>query len=198
MRRYPLHTKPAALLTGLVVLLLALSLTSCAAAFRSSPSTVHTSLPTPTPTSRPLRQTYVYMPGDDIMIDGVSNARQTAPGVTISVSWTARAYAPSADVMPITISLLVYGPFASQADLGQAMHLGMGVIGATPMPIWQLALTPVASAQPIHTDTLTTTPFTTTLRLPTSLPSGYYDIALVSEAGTQTVFRGDSPLQVTR
>lgn len=153
--------------------------------------------PTTVPTPRPLRQTFVYFPGD-ITVNGVPNARQTPPGATLSVGWTPRAYSQSAHVTPITLSLLIYGPFASQTDLEQAMHLGLGVVGATPVPVAQLPMAPVATAPPIRTDTWTTTPFTTTLRLPTSLPAGYYDIVVVSVAGTQTVMRGDSPLQVTR
>ena len=58
-------------------------------------------------------------------------------------------------------------------------------------------LAPFASAQPVHANTSTTTPFTMTLSLPASMPAGYYDIAMVSVAGTQTVARSDAPLQVT-
>ncbi|HEX9056336.1 MAG TPA: hypothetical protein VF818_02300, partial [Ktedonobacterales bacterium] len=156
--------------------------------------------PTTVPTPRPLRQTFVYFPGD-ITVNGVPNARQTPPGATLSVGWTARAYSQSADITPITLSLLVYGPFASETDLMQRMHLdghSPTMLGATPPPVAQLPMAPVATAPPIRTDTWTTTPFTTTLRLPTTLPAGYYDIVVVSVAGTQTVMRGDSPLQVTR
>lgn len=198
MRQRPVHTQPYALLTGLATLALGLSLTSCTASGPSSQ--VHVSSPAPTATARPLRQAYVYLSDAGIMVDGVPNAQQTKPGGTLSVQWTARAYNQSADATPITLSLFVYGPFASKTDAYQAMRLGgppsLGQLAPTPVPLSQLAISPFAAAQPIHTDTWSTTPFTTTLHLPASMPPGYYDIVALSVAGTQNIGRGDAPLQV--
>ncbi len=179
--------------TGPAVLLLSVSLTSCAAPSRWSPSPSGVSSPAATHTPRPLRQNYAYMPGP-VVVDGVANAQQAVPGAALNVTWTTRAYDQRADATPVTLSLLVYGPFASGKDGYQAMRLGGP--DQKPVPVSQVALVPCASATPIYTDTWTTTPFTTTLRLPASLSAGYYDVVTLSVAGTQTVARGDSVLHV--
>lgn len=199
MRRHPLLTHPDAVLIGLAILLLGAVVMRLTTSTWWPPAPVQSSPPTPTPwpTPRPLHQTYAYLPGP-LTVNGVPYARQTKPGGTLSVTWMARADAQSADVTPVTLSLLVYGPFTSSTDLDQAMHLGG--VGATPVPVSQLAIDPFAVAPPVRTDTWTTIPFTTTLHLPASMPAGrYYDVVVLSVAGTQTLApmaRGDSPIQV--
>jgi hypothetical protein len=156
-------------------------------------SHVHLSPPTPTSTPRPLHQTYAYEPGF-LTVDGIPYAQRTKPGGTLSVTWTARAYTPSADVTPVTLSLLVYGPFAPNTDVWQIMHLGG--VGATPIPVSQLPLHSFAAAPPVRTDDSTTTPFTTTFDLPASMLVGYYDVVELSVAGIQPIARGDAIIQV--
>lgn len=188
MRQHLRFRQSSLWLTGIVVLLLGMFASGCAA----SGTQARSSAATPTP--RPLRQNYVYL-SDSVLLDGSSYITQAHLGQTFSITWKSHAYNQSTDPSPITLSLLVYGPFASPADRTQRMQIGSGR-QATPVPVTQLAFSPIASAPTIHADTWTTAAQTSTFRIPSSLSAGYYDAVSLSMAGSDVVERGDIPFQI--
>ncbi|HEV2461081.1 MAG TPA: hypothetical protein VGS80_22240, partial [Ktedonobacterales bacterium] len=115
--RHPLHFRQSSLwLTGILALLLGLCASGCAASGAQPLSQVRS--PAATPTQRALRQNYVYL-ADDVLLDGSPQATQAHWGQTLSITWKSHAYNQSANPSPITLSLLVYGPFASPAEMVQ-------------------------------------------------------------------------------
>lgn len=189
------HVEPLSLwLAGIVVLLLGVFASGCAPMEAQLPSQSHLTSATATPTSRPLRQNYVYL-HDTVLLDGSVDTSRARVGQTLTITWHSHAYNQSADPSPITLSLVVYGPFASRADMAQRMQIGSG-LQSTPAPLTQLGFSPTVSGPTIHADTWTTAAQTTTFRIPTSLSAGYYDVVYLSTAGSQVVERGDNPVQI--
>lgn len=180
-------------LAGIVLLLVGVFASGCLPMAAWSSSQTHsTSAATATP--RPLRQNYVYL-HDAILLDGAPYTLQARVGQTLTITWQSHAYNQSADPSPITLSLVVYGPFTSHTDLTQHMQIMSGP-QSTPVPLTQLGFPPVVTGPTIHVDTWTTAAQTTTFRIPTTLVAGYYDVVYESIAGSQIVERNDNPMQI--
>ena len=194
MQRHRYVRSSSLWLASMVVLVMGLFASGCSPMAAQPTSQAQATSAPGTPAPRPLRQNYVYL-HDGVLLDGSLYTSPAHVGQTLTITWQSHSYNQSADPSPITLSLVVYGPFASRAELAQRMLLP-GAPQATPAPLTQLGFSPIVSGPTIHADTWTTAAQTTIFRIPSSLSAGYYDFVYLSVAGSQVVERGDNPIQI--